>query len=66
LADGLDFVYLNRERYDLVMSSDTAALPVFQALFAWLASKEGKLFVEQLHGYESQESGLVQVADKTK
>lgn len=60
LAFGLDFVFLNRERYDLVLLPETAALPVFQQLLAWLPSGEGRAFVASHPGYESAETGVVQ------
>jgi putative molybdopterin biosynthesis protein len=59
LAYGLDFVFLNQERYDLVMFTETASQPVAQKLIAWLASAEGKQFVDRHLGYESQESGKI-------
>jgi len=61
LAYGLDFVFLNRERYDLIMRTETAGQPVFQKLIAWLASEAGKQFVARHKGYESQDTGSVQV-----
>lgn len=57
---GLDFVFLNRERYDLVMRSATAEQPAIQKLIIWMASEAGKQFVVQHIGYESQDTGLVQ------
>lgn len=59
-AFGLDFVFLNRERYDLVMLSQTAQLPAVQKLLEWLASEEGRHFVTQHPGYESQDTGRLQ------
>jgi putative molybdopterin biosynthesis protein len=62
-AYGLDFVYLNQERYDLVMRSETARTPAIQQLIIWLASGEGKMFIAGHPGYDSQETGMIQVAD---
>lgn len=59
-AFGLGFVFLNRERYDLIMQSETAQLPAVQDLIAWLAAEEGKQFVARHTGYESQETGQFQ------
>jgi putative molybdopterin biosynthesis protein len=56
----LDFVFLNRERYDLVMRSATAEQPAIQKLITWIKSEDGKRFVAQHKGYESQETGLFQ------
>jgi len=58
---GLDFIYLNQERYDLVMHHETGSLPVVQKLIAWLASPEGKAFVAEHTGYESQLTGQTRV-----
>ena len=56
-AYGLDFHFLIRERYDLVMLAETAQRPPVRALIAWLESPAGKKFVDQHRGYESQETG---------
>jgi putative molybdopterin biosynthesis protein len=61
LAYGLDFVFLNRERYDLILPAETARQPVIQKLLAWLASPEGKQFVARHKGYENQETGLIRL-----
>jgi putative molybdopterin biosynthesis protein len=59
-AFGLEFVFLNRERYDLVMLSETAYQPAIRKLIAWLGSETGKQFVSKHSGYESQETGTIQ------
>lgn len=59
-AYGLDFIFLNRERYDLILRSEKAQLPAVQKLIQWLASSEGKQFVGKHAGYESQETGSLQ------
>ena len=59
-AYGLDFVFLNRERYDLVMLAATAELPPLQRLTAWLSSPQGKALVDRHPGYDSQMTGQVQ------
>ena len=59
-AYGLDFIYLNEERYDLIMLSESAHLPVVQQLIGWLQSDDGRRFVGSHQGYESRETGLVQ------
>lgn len=59
-AYGLDFVYLNRERYDLIMRSETTDWPLVQQLIIWLASEEGKQFIESHWGYEGLETGTIQ------
>jgi len=60
-AYGLDFIFLNRERYDLVMRTETAVQPVMQQFISWLGSGEGKQFVARHVGYESDESGSIQI-----
>ncbi len=60
-AYGLDFLFLNQERYDLVMLSETAKNPALQKLIAWLNTEEGKRFVTQHQGYDNQDTGKVQV-----
>ncbi len=59
-AFGLDFVFLNRERYDLILKSETAKQPAMQQLIEWLASDAGKQFVAKHPGYESQDTGCIQ------
>lgn len=59
-AFGLEFVFLNRERYDLVMRSETAERPPLRQLLAWLASEAGKQRVAGIAGYESQDTGCLQ------
>lgn len=56
-AYGLEFHFLVRERYDLVMLAETAGRPSVRALVDWLSSIEGKQFIERHRGYESQSSG---------
>lgn len=60
-AYGLDFLALNRERYDLAMTLETLQRPAVQALAAWLSAPEGRAFIDQHAGYESQESGRVRM-----
>jgi molybdate-binding protein len=59
-AFGLDFVFLTRERYDLVMEAETTSRQPVQQLLTWLASEEGKEFVSAHPGYESQDTGKIQ------
>ena len=58
-AYGLDFLYLNRERYDLVMLTETAKQPAIHRLTAWLGSGEGKQFVARYQGYDNEDTGKV-------
>jgi len=56
-AFGLDFVFLNRERYDLVLETRAAGQPAMRALIEWLGSEAGRQFVESHKGYEGDETG---------
>jgi putative molybdopterin biosynthesis protein len=60
-AYGLDFIFLNREQYDLLMLPATAQQPAVQQFVAWLGSEQGKNFISSRPGYDSSESGRVQV-----
>jgi molybdate-binding protein/DNA-binding transcriptional regulator YhcF (GntR family) len=59
LSYGLDFLFLNREQFDLVMLRETAGLPVIRQLVDWLNSVEGKNFVDSFEGYDSESTGKV-------
>lgn len=59
LAYGLEFTFLARERYDLVLLAETAAQPALRRLLDWLSSEAGRSFVGQHPGYENQETGRV-------
>ncbi len=61
LAYGLDFVFLTRERYDLVMLAETAGREPVRQLLEWLASAEGRHFIGQFRGYENVETGVRRV-----
>ncbi len=58
VAYGLDFVFLNRERYDLVLLAETAGREPVRRLLAWLASPEARDFINQFKGYEGSETGV--------
>ncbi len=62
VAYGLDFVFLTRERYDLVLLAETAGREPVRRLLDWLASPEAKDFVHQFRGYEGSETGARQMA----
>ncbi len=57
---GLGFVFLVRERYDLILRSETAQRPAVQALIQWLASELGRQFIANHVGYENQSTGCIQ------
>ncbi len=61
VAYGLDFVFLTRERYDLVLLAETAGREPVRQLLDWLASPPAKDFVNQFRGYEGSETGARRV-----
>lgn len=58
-AYGLDFIFLTRERYDLVVRQRTFQLPAIQALTAWLKADAFHQLLHQLGGYDARESGTI-------
>jgi putative molybdopterin biosynthesis protein len=59
LSYGLDFLFLTREQFDLIMLRETAELPVLRRLVDWLNSAEGKDFVNHFEGYDSESTGKI-------
>lgn len=59
-AYGLDFVFLTRERYDLVLLAETARREPFPVLLAWLTSPEARQFISGFKGYENSDTGRQQ------
>ena len=57
VAFGLDFIFLTRERYDLVMLADSAARPPLCLLVEWLACPAAKEFIAGFVGYENTQTG---------
>ena len=57
VAFGLDFVFLTRERYDLVLLADSASRPPLSLLVEWLASPAAREFIAGFVGYENTETG---------
>ncbi len=60
VAYGLDFVFLTRERYDLVLLAESAGREPVRRLLDWLASPQARDFVNQFRGYEGSETGFRQ------
>jgi putative molybdopterin biosynthesis protein len=58
-AYGLDFVFLTRERYDLIMRAEQFDSEATKLIIAWLKGKESKDLFNRLRGYDSDESGEV-------
>ena len=63
LAYGLDFIFLTRERYDLVAPAEALSQPPLDALANWLASPAGQSFISRFPGYENQETGQIHLVD---
>jgi len=61
MAYGLDFVFLTKERYDLVLFEKTLERPEVQKLIHWLASNDGHEFVDRYRGYDASETGVRQI-----
>ena len=59
VAYGLDFVFLTRERYDLVLLAETARREPFAQLLSWLASPAASKFISTFKGYDSAETGKI-------
>ncbi len=59
VAYGLDFVYLTRERYDIVVPEETWEHPAVRALASWLPTREAKSEILGLGGYDVSETGKV-------
>jgi molybdate-binding protein/DNA-binding transcriptional regulator YhcF (GntR family) len=59
VAFGLDFIFLTRERYDLVLLAETAQHEPFARLLAWLASPPAKTFISAFKGYENTDTGTI-------
>ncbi len=56
---GLDFIFLTRERYDLIVRAGLLNQPALLALIAWLKSPAAGEVFARLGGYEWEESGKV-------
>ncbi|MCX6053904.1 MAG: GntR family transcriptional regulator [Chloroflexi bacterium] len=56
---GLDFIFLNRERYDLILRADQFESESTQKIISWLKGNKSKILFKRLGGYDSKETGLV-------
>ncbi|MFM8321528.1 MAG: substrate-binding domain-containing protein, partial [Chloroflexota bacterium] len=63
LAFGLDFIFLNTERYELVMPYKVWERPAMQSLQRWLATPEAHRVIQELGGYEVTETGRLAWSD---
>ncbi len=58
-VDSVDFIPLQKERYELVVRKEDIKLPQIQAIFEILRSKEFKLEFEGIGGYDIEEMGNI-------
>jgi len=56
---GLEFIFVVRERYDLVIPADNMALDAIARLVGWLAGDEARKAISDFGGYETEETGLL-------
>jgi molybdate-binding protein/DNA-binding transcriptional regulator YhcF (GntR family) len=56
-AFGLDFIFLTRERYDLVIPEPVMDLPPIKSLLDWLNRPDSRSAIAALGGYETDHSG---------
>ena len=63
VAYGLDFVFLNLERYDLVFYQEHIDQPPFDKLINWLGDIAGKRYISQFPGYDYSETGNMHFSD---
>jgi molybdate-binding protein/DNA-binding transcriptional regulator YhcF (GntR family) len=59
LAYGLDFLFLTNERYDLVIPESAWMSDPIQRLVQWLANDEAQTVLNDLEGYNTDETGRV-------
>ena len=57
---GLEFIFLVRERYDLVISADNLELDSIARLVDWLAGDKAHKAISDFGGYETEETGSLQ------
>jgi molybdate-binding protein len=57
---GLDFIYLVRERYDLVIPGVEMGKTAFTRLADWLKSEEAAQAIATFRGYDIEETGNIQ------
>lgn len=58
-VNGIDFIPLQNERYDLVIKKEDMSKPPFQALIEIIRSEEFKIELEGIGGYDLSETGKI-------
>ncbi len=56
---GLDFIFLTRERYDLVIPKENFDRPSFQRMVAWLQKPAALKTIDEIAGYETSMTGQI-------
>ncbi len=62
-VDGIDFIKLQEERYDLVIKETDLKYPIYQLIIKTIQSEEFKMEIESLGGYDLKDIG--KILDKT-
>ena len=57
ISYGLDFIFLVRERYDLVIPAENLEMEPVSLLVGWLASEKSKQALSHFKGYEARDTG---------
>jgi len=60
LAYGLDFIFLTKERYDLVILDEIWEWPPVQEIVSWLTTAEVQAAINSLGGYDTQSTGYIE------
>ncbi|MFM8322427.1 MAG: substrate-binding domain-containing protein, partial [Chloroflexota bacterium] len=60
LVYGLDFVFLVRERYDLVVPEEGMEAPALARLTRWLGTEPARRLIQEQGGYEVEQTGQVE------
>lgn len=56
---GLEFIFLVRERYDLVIPADSLELDGIAKLVDWLSGDQARKVISNFGGYATEETGLI-------
>ncbi|ALB46788.1 excisionase [Clostridium sp. MF28] len=62
-VDGIDFIKIQEERYDLVIKESDLKYPIYQLIIRTIQSEEFKREIESLGGYDLKDIG--KILDKT-
>lgn len=58
-VEGIEFVPMQKENYDLIIKKDDINKPIFQTVLEILNSKEFKLEIQGIGGYDISETGKI-------